>query len=91
MITYHSEIILRSKHPFRMIAKANIDKLMITFKPCPYSRTSTVLNRANTCTSQKSIEHHQLLPDGHSFAVFLPREFKITCLGKLRCYVEFVC
>ena len=42
-----------SKHPFRMIANANIDKLMINFYHCPYSRTSTVLTRTNTCTGQK--------------------------------------
>ncbi len=53
MITYHSEIYDQSKHPFRMIANANIDKLMITFYHCPYSRTSTVLTRTNTCTGQK--------------------------------------
>ena len=53
MITYHSEICDQSKLPFRMIANANIDKLMITFYHCPYSRTSTVLARTNTCTGQK--------------------------------------
>ncbi len=45
-LIYHSGICDHSKQAFRMIANANIDKLMITFYHCPYTRT-------NTCTGQK--------------------------------------
>jgi len=41
MTTYHSGNLDQSKHPFRMLASANIDKLMITVYHYPYTRTNT--------------------------------------------------
>jgi len=80
-LTYHSGNRDHSKHPFRMIANANIDKLMITFYHCPYTRT-------NTCTGQNSNIRHQMLPDGHCFLLC---SFPLNCQKlaryKVRCHV----
>ena len=75
MINYHSGNRDHSKHPFRMIANVNIDKLMITFYHCPYTRT-------NTCTGQR---FEYTTPDASRLSLFvvafLPSELSKTCEG----------